>query len=83
MRFLVGKFMTNPWQVEVSGLCNKPFKFDAREMMQKIGLEERVYRFRCVEAWSMIVPWTGYQLNKLLKMAEPIEHARTMMGEPG
>lgn len=76
VRFLVGKFKVNPWQVEISGLCNRPFKFDAREMMQKIGLEERVYRFRCVEAWSMIVPWTGYQLSKLLKMADPKNDAK-------
>ena len=76
VRFLVGKFKTDPWQVEVTGLCEKPFKFDAREMMAKIGLEERVYRFRCVEAWSMIVPWTGYQLNKLLKQAEPKKEAK-------
>ena len=76
VRFLVGKFKINPWQVEISGLCNKPFKFDAREMMKKIGLEERVYRFRCVEAWSMIVPWTGYQLSKLLKMADPKNNAK-------
>ena len=76
VRFLVGKFKINPWQVEISGLCNKPFKIDAREIMQKIGLEERVYRFRCVEAWSMIVPWTGYQLSKLLKMADPKNDAK-------
>ena len=59
VRFLVDKFKINPWQVEVSGLCDKPFKFDALDMAKKLGLEERVYRFRCVEAWSMIVPWTG------------------------
>jgi len=76
VRFLVDKFITDPWQVDVVGLCEKPFKFDSREMMTKIGLEERVYRFRCVEAWSMIVPWTGYQLNKLLKMAGPKKEAK-------
>tara|TARA_B100001971_G_C18129402_1_gene503965 strand:+ start:112 stop:1038 length:927 start_codon:yes stop_codon:yes gene_type:complete len=76
VRFLVDKFKTDPWQVEVRGLCGKPFKFDAREMMSKIGLEERIYRFRCVEAWSMIVPWTGYQLSKLLKQAEPKKEAK-------
>jgi len=76
VRFLVDKFKTDPWQVEVTGLCGKPFKFDPREMMKKIGLEERVYRFRCVEAWSMIVPWTGFQLNKLLKMADPKKEAK-------
>ena len=76
VRFLVDKFKTNPWEVEVSGLCGKPFKFDALEMAQKLGLEERVYRFRCVEAWSMIVPWTGYTLSKLLKQAEPKASAK-------
>ena len=76
VRFLVDKFKTNPWEVEVSGLCGKPFKFDALEMAKKLGLEERVYRFRCVEAWSMIVPWTGYTLSKLLKQAEPKASAK-------
>lgn len=76
VRFLVDKFKTNPWEVEVSGLCDKPFKFDAQEMARKLGLEERVYRFRCVEAWSMIVPWTGYTLSKLLKQAEPKASAK-------
>ena len=54
----------------------KEFKFDAQEMARKLGLEERVYRFRCVEAWSMIVPWTGYTLSKLLKQAEPKASAK-------
>lgn len=76
VRFLVDKFKINPWQVEVSGLCDKPFKFDALDMAKKLGLEERVYRFRCVEAWSMIVPWTGYTLSKLLKQAEPKASAK-------
>ena len=76
VRFLVDKFKTNPWPVEVSGLCDKPFKFDALDMAKKLGLEERVYRFRCVEAWSMIVPWTGYTLSKLLKQAEPKASAK-------
>ena len=76
VRFLVDKFKTNPWEVEVSGLCDKPFKFDAQEMARKLGLEERVYRFRCVEAWSMIVPWTGYTLSKILKQAEPKASAK-------
>jgi sulfoxide reductase catalytic subunit YedY len=76
VRFLVDRFKTDPWQVEVTGQCGKPFKFDAREMMEKIGLEERVYRFRCVEAWSMIVPWTGFQLSKLLRKAEPKKEAK-------
>jgi len=76
VRFLVDKFKTDPWRVEVTGLCKKPFKFDAREMMKKIGIEERVYRFRCVEAWSMVVPWAGYQLSKLLEQAEPKSEAK-------
>ena len=75
MRFLADKFKTNPWEVEVSGSCGKPFKFDALEMAQKLGLEERV-PLRCVEAWSMIVPWTGYTLSKLLKQAEPKASAK-------
>lgn len=62
----VGKFTPSPWRVEVSGLVERPMALDALELAEMFELEERVYRFRCVEAWAMLVPWTGFQLSKLL-----------------
>ncbi len=76
VRQLVGRFRTAPWPVSVGGLCNKPFQMDAQAMVAKFGLEERVYRFRCVEAWGMIVPWSGFTLKRLIELAEPKKEAR-------
>jgi len=59
--------VTAPWPVEISGLVEKPLTLDALELADLFELEERVYRFRCVEAWSMVVPWTGFPLSKLLE----------------
>lgn len=69
-------FRTSPWKVKCSGLCAKPIEFDPEEMAREIGLEERVYRFRCVEAWGMVVPWTGFPLNKLLRKLKPQSGAK-------
>jgi sulfoxide reductase catalytic subunit YedY len=68
---LVGKFKIEPWPVEVSGLVENPLTLDVKELESLFGLEERVYRFRCVEAWAMIVPWTGFPLAKLLEKVRP------------
>jgi sulfoxide reductase catalytic subunit YedY len=73
---LVDKFQITPWQVEIGGLCEKPFKADVRELIAEFPPEERVYRFRCVEAWSMIVPWTGFPLAKLLAKVQPKSEAK-------
>ncbi|HUG20726.1 MAG TPA: protein-methionine-sulfoxide reductase catalytic subunit MsrP [Planctomycetaceae bacterium] len=67
----VSKFKPNPWEIEVGGLCNQPTKFDLDDLYQKFPHEERAYRFRCVEAWAMCVPWTGFPLRELLKAVEP------------
>lgn len=67
----VGKFVTTPWSVEITGLVEKPMTLDAQELAEMFDLEERVYRFRCVEAWAMIVPWTGFQLSKLIERVVP------------
>lgn len=72
----VGKFVTSPWPVEITGLVEKPMTLDAMELAEMIGLEERVYRFRCVEAWAMIVPWTGFQLSKLIEKVAPKPEAK-------
>jgi sulfoxide reductase catalytic subunit YedY len=69
-------FKTSPWQVSVEGLVAKPQKFTMEELMALAPLEERVYRHRCVEAWSIVVPWVGYSLNELLKKVEPTPKAK-------
>ncbi len=68
---MVDKFVIDPWPIEITGLVEKPMKLDVAELISQITLEERVYRFRCVEAWSMIVPWTGFPLSALLKKVQP------------
>jgi sulfoxide reductase catalytic subunit YedY len=73
---LTGKFATEPWSVEVAGLCEKPAKIDVNELIDTMPMEERVYRFRCVEAWSMTVPWTGFLLSKLIEKAQPKPEAK-------
>jgi sulfoxide reductase catalytic subunit YedY len=69
------KFVTSPWQVEVSGLVNKPKTFGLEELL-KFPQEERVYRLRCVEGWSMVIPWSGFPLAALLQAVEPTGSAR-------
>jgi sulfoxide reductase catalytic subunit YedY len=68
---MVDQFVIEPWPVEIAGLVGKPMTVDAQELIGMFGLEERVYRFRCVEAWAMIVPWTGFELRKLLDKVQP------------
>ena len=68
-------FVTRPWAVEVGGLVNRPRTFDLDELL-KFPLEQRIYRLRCVEGWSMVIPWIGFSLNKLLEKVEPTSQAR-------
>jgi methionine sulfoxide reductase catalytic subunit len=68
---------TEPWTVELAGLCGNPVKLEANELVQKMGgVEQRVYRFRCVEAWSMVIPWDGFPLAKLITFAAPKPEAK-------
>lgn len=69
-------FVTRPWTVEVGGLVHKPKTFDLDELLKLAPLEDRVYRFRCVEAWSMVIPWLGFPLAALLKQVEPMGDAK-------
>ena len=63
------KLKTKPWLLSIDGLVNKPLEIDVNDLIKKIGgIEERVYRFRCVEAWSMTVPWAGFPLNKIISL---------------
>jgi methionine sulfoxide reductase catalytic subunit len=66
---------TRPWVVRIDGLCNKPADYLLEDLMKPQTLEERVYRLRCVEAWSMVIPWVGVPLARILKMAEPTGNA--------
>ena len=69
------RLKTRPWTVSVEGECLKPRTFGIEELIKR-PLEERVYRLRCVEAWSMVIPWVGFELNALLKEVEPTGNAK-------
>ncbi len=73
---LSGGFQPRPWTVMVDGLVHKPRRYDVDELAKKFPLEERVYALRCVEAWSMVIPWTGFPLAALLKDVEPTGEAK-------
>ena len=64
-----GALTTAPWSVEINGLVDRPAVYHLEDILQKMAIEERIYRFRCVEAWSMVVPWNGFELADLLNMA--------------
>jgi sulfoxide reductase catalytic subunit YedY len=66
----------DPWTVEVEGEVRKPGKLHLEDILTRFDLEERVYRLRCVEAWSMVVPWVGFQLSDLLQQFEPTPRAK-------
>ncbi len=67
---------TRPWTVAVDGLVEKPFEIGFDDLVRKVPLEERLYRHRCVEAWAMAVPWTGFPLKALVDMARPLGSAK-------
>lgn len=73
---LVGDFKTDPWSIEIGGLVNNPGTIDLQDMIAKYDIEERIYRMRCVEAWSMIIPWNGFKLGDLIKDADPKAEAK-------
>ena len=69
-------FVSRPWKVSVEGLVNKPKVFDLDDLLKLAPQEERIYRLRCVERWSMVIPWVGFPLGRLLKEVEPNSSAR-------
>ncbi len=69
-------FHPRPWKIEISGLVHKNQTLDIDDLLKKMPLEERIYRHRCVEAWSMVVPWIGFPLKKLIDLAQPTSQAR-------
>jgi sulfoxide reductase catalytic subunit YedY len=66
-----GRMKTSPWKVKIDGLCAKPAEYLLEDLIRPFELEERIYRLRCVEAWSMVIPWVGIPLSSILKRAEP------------
>ena len=67
---------TTPWTVEVEGLVKKPAKYTLEDLLKLSAQEERIYRLRCVEGWSMVVPWVGYSMSELIKRVEPLSNAK-------
>ncbi|MCH8208689.1 MAG: protein-methionine-sulfoxide reductase catalytic subunit MsrP [Nitrospinae bacterium] len=73
---LAAAMNTDRWTIQVGGLVKNPRTLDADELLKKFSSEERVYRLRCVEAWSMVIPWTGFPLAEWIKSLEPLSSAR-------
>jgi methionine sulfoxide reductase catalytic subunit len=73
---LNGKFKPKPWTVRVEGLVKKPADYNFDDLVKQADIEDRTYRLRCVEAWSMVIPWQGVQLSKLIKRFEPAPSAK-------
>jgi methionine sulfoxide reductase catalytic subunit len=71
-----GILPTRPWAVKVDGLVQKPLTFDIDDLLKLHPLEDRTYRHRCVEAWSMVIPWVGYSLSELIKQCQPLATAK-------
>lgn len=70
------KLPIRPWTIKIGGMVEKPFEIAFDDLLAKMQLEERVYRFRCVETWSMVVPWTGFPLKALVDLAKPLGSAK-------
>lgn len=68
-----------PWQVKIDGMVAKELTVDAEDLIRKLPIEERLYRFRCVEAWSMTVPWSGFPLKALVDFAQPTSNAKYLV----
>ncbi|HTH15804.1 MAG TPA: protein-methionine-sulfoxide reductase catalytic subunit MsrP, partial [Magnetospirillum sp.] len=82
-----GRLKTRPWNVAVGGECAKPATVACDDLIKPQRLEERIYRLRCVEAWSMVIPWVGVSLGEVLKRFEPTSRAKyvefTSLADPG
>jgi sulfoxide reductase catalytic subunit YedY len=70
------RFQPRPWTVQIDGLVHQPREFDLEDILRLAPPEERIYRMRCVEGWSMVIPWAGFSLSRLLKQVEPLGKAR-------
>lgn len=74
---LAQNFNTQNWKIDISGEIEKPLTLSMEDIL-KFPLEERIYRFRCVETWSMVVPWVGFELRRLIEMAKPTSEAKLL-----
>ncbi len=74
-------FQTDPWSLTIDGLVEKPLKLGVEDLLRGFPLEERIYRFRCVEGWAMVVPWVGFELSRLIKRAKPLAKAKYLRFE--
>ncbi len=72
---------TDPWNILIDGMVEEPFEIGFEDLMKKVSVEERVYRHRCVEAWSMVVPWIGFPLKDLVALAKPLSSAKYLRFE--
>ena len=72
----VERFETRPWEIKISGLVEKPMTLDVDDLIKQMPLEERLYRFRCVETWAMVVPWIGFPMKALLDKVQPKSDAK-------
>lgn len=75
---MVDRFKIDPWKIKIKGQVNNPGEYDFYELVRKYPLEERLYRMRCVETWSMAVPWTGFPISNLIKEVDPKPNAKYM-----
>jgi methionine sulfoxide reductase catalytic subunit len=73
------KLLTSPWTISFKGLLDKEFEIDIDDLIKQVNLEERIYKLRCVEAWSMVVPWSGFALKDLLKIVQPKAEAKYLV----
>jgi sulfoxide reductase catalytic subunit YedY len=73
------KLNTSPWNISFKGLIDNEFEIDFDDLLKRVSLEERVYKLRCVEAWSMVVPWSGFPLKSIIKMAQPKSTAKFLV----
>jgi methionine sulfoxide reductase catalytic subunit len=71
-----GTLTTKPWTVKIDGLVSKPADYALEDIVKPVKLEERVYRMRCVEGWSMVIPWVGFPLSEVIKRADPLGSAK-------
>lgn len=76
-----GKLPIRPWEVVIDGEVEKPFTIGIDDLLKQVSLEERIYRHRCVEAWSMVVPWTGFTVKRLVEIAKPTSDAKFLRFE--
>jgi sulfoxide reductase catalytic subunit YedY len=68
--------VTSPWTVDIEGECDKPGTYNLEDLLKPVSIEERIYRFRCVEGWSMVIPWMGFPLAELIKRMQPNTNAK-------